>query len=154
MSESRLNAGDGETIHPLHQIFDSVRESLQEKERQRRVYSDRSPDRCFGQKEASRWLGGDCRRWIAAAGEKWDFPQRRTRLTRMNDDLTTAAPANDAYPPLKHQSDSLRAIAGRPENFVRRELFLDGVLEQRIPARLLQAIEKLVSCVALAQWGV
>jgi hypothetical protein len=33
-------------------------------------------------------------------------------------------------------------------------LSLDGVLEQRIPARRIQALEKLVSCVALAQWSV
>jgi hypothetical protein len=30
----------------------------------------------------------------------------------------------------------------------------DGVLEQRIPARLIQALEKLVRCVASVQWSV
>jgi hypothetical protein len=31
---------------------------------------------------------------------------------------------------------------------------LDGVLEQRISARRIQALEKLVCCVGLAQWSV
>ena len=154
MRKSCLNAGHGQTIHSLHQILDSVRESLQEKERERRIYSDRPPDRGFRQKETSRWLGGDRRRWIAAAGEERDFSQSGTWLTGMNDQLATAAPANDAHPSLEHQSDSLRAIADRPENLTRRELRLDGVLEQRIPARRIQALEKLVSCVAPAQWSV
>ena len=62
----------------------------------------------------------------------------------MNDQLTTATTANDAYPSLEDQSDSFRAIADRPENLARRELFLDGVLEERIPGRRTQALEKLV----------
>jgi hypothetical protein len=72
----------------------------------------------------------------------------------MNDQLTTSAAANDSYPPLEHQSDSFRPIAGRPENLARRELPLDGVLEQRIPPRRIQTLEKLVSCVASVQWSV
>lgn len=72
----------------------------------------------------------------------------------MNHKLATAAAADDAYAPLEHQSDSLRAIARRPENFVCRELSLDGVLEQRIPARRTQALEKLVFWVAFVQWSV
>lgn len=152
MRESRLDAAHRETIHSLNQILDSLRESLQEKERERRVYGDRPSDRRFRQKEASGWLAGNRCRWIAAAGEKRDFSERVTRLTGMNDQLTTAVTADDADPSLEHQSDSLRAIAGRPENFVRRELSLDGVLEQRFPGRSAQALEKLISCVASAQW--
>jgi hypothetical protein len=72
----------------------------------------------------------------------------------MNDQLPTATTANDAYPSFEHQSDSFRAIADRPENLARRELPLDGLLEQRIPARGIQALEQLVSCVASAQWSV
>lgn len=154
MSESRLDAAHGQTIHFLHQVLDSVRESLQEKERERGVHFDRTSDRCFGQKETSRWLGGDRRRWIAATGEKWDLSQSGAWLAGMNNQLTTAAPANDAYSPLEHQSDSSRAIAHRPENFARREVPLDGMLEQRNPASRIQALEKLVCCVGLAQWSV
>jgi hypothetical protein len=72
----------------------------------------------------------------------------------MNDQLTTSTPADDAYPPVEHQSDSLRAIAGRPENFACCELSLDGMLEQRIPARRTQSLEELASCVAFGQWSV
>jgi hypothetical protein len=154
MSESRLDAAHGQTIHSLHQILDSVRESFQEKERERRVYGDRSHDGGFGKKETSRWLGRDRRRWIAAAGEERDFSQRGAWFAGMNDQLTTAATANDAYPPFEDQRDSLRAIADRPENLARPELPLDGVLEQRISARRIQALEKLVCCVGLAQWSV
>jgi hypothetical protein len=154
MRESRLDAAHGETIHSLHQILDSLREPLQEKERERRVYGDRPSDRRFTQKEASRWLGGDRCRWIAAAGEERNFTERSTRFAGMNDNLAAATAADNAYPPLEHESDSLRAIAGRPENFVRRELSLDGMLEQRIPARRTQALRKLVSWIALAQGSV
>jgi hypothetical protein len=52
MSESRLDAAHGETIHSLHKTLDSLRESLQEKECECRVYSDRPSDRGFRQKEA------------------------------------------------------------------------------------------------------
>jgi hypothetical protein len=107
MREARLHAAHGETIHSLHQILDSLRESLQEKERERRVYGDRPSDSGFRQKEASRWLGGDRRRWIAAAGEKRNFAKCGTGLAGMNDKLTTAAAADDPYPPFKHQRDSL-----------------------------------------------
>jgi hypothetical protein len=72
----------------------------------------------------------------------------------MNDQLSTAATANDAYPSLEHQGDSFRAIAGRPENFVRRESPFDGVFEECFTGSLTQALKKLVSCVALAQWSV
>ena len=68
----------------------------------------------------------------------------------MNDKLTTPTPADDPYPPIEHQSDSLRAIADGPESFASRELSLDGMVEQRIPARRTQALEKLASCVAFA----
>jgi hypothetical protein len=154
MSKSRLDAAHGQTIDSLHKILDSMRESLQKKEGERRVYGDRSHHRCFRQKEASRWLGRNRRRWIAAAGEKRDFSQRGAWFAGMNYQLTAAATANDAYPPFEHQSDSLRAIADRPENLARRELPLDGMLEQRNPARRTQSLEKLVCCVGLAQWGV
>jgi hypothetical protein len=72
----------------------------------------------------------------------------------MNDQLATTTAADDAYSPFEHQSYSLCAIAGRPENLVRRELPLYGVLEQCAPARLTEALEKLISCVDLAQWSV
>ena len=107
MSESRLDAAHGEAIHSLDQILDSLRESLQEKERQRRVYGDRPSDRGFRQKEASRRLGGDRRRWISAAGEERNFAKCGTGLAGMNDKLATAAAADDAYPPFEHQRDSL-----------------------------------------------
>jgi hypothetical protein len=154
MRESRLDAAHRETIHSLHQILDSLRELLEEKEREGRVHSDRPSDRGFREKEASRWLGGNRRRWITATGEKRNFAQRCTRVAGMNDELATVAPTNDPNPPLEHQSDTLRAIAGRPENFVRCELFLDGVLEQCLLARRTQALEKLVPCVAFVQWSV
>jgi hypothetical protein len=154
MRESRLDAAHGQTIHSFHQILDPVRESLEEKERERRVYGDRPPDRGFRQKKTPRWLGGNCRRWIAAAGKERDFSESGTWLAGMNDKLTTAATADDAYPSLEHQSDSVGAIAGGPESFTCREFSLDRVLEQRIPARWTQAVEKLVSSFALAQWSV
>jgi hypothetical protein len=154
MREARLDAARGEAIHSLDQILDSLRESLQEKERQHGVYGYRPSDRRFRQKEASRWLGGNRCRWIPAAGEERNLTQRGAGLAGMNDKLATATAAHDAYPPREHQSDSLRAIAGRPENFVRGEVSLDAVLEQRIPGRRTQAFEKVVSCVALVQWSV
>ena len=81
MRESRLDAAHRETIYSLHQILDSLRESVEEKKCDCRVYGDRPPDRGFGQEEAPRWLGGNRSRWIAAAGEKGDFSQCGTWLT-------------------------------------------------------------------------
>jgi hypothetical protein len=151
LSESRLDAVDCEAIHPLDQGFDSVRKTLQEKERESRVCRNRSLDRGLGEKQASRWLGGyRCRR-IATAGEERYFSQRGTGLTGVDYELATAAATDDADFSLQHQSNAFRAIACRPENLTGGELFLHGLFEQCVPPRWTEGIEKLISCVDLTQ---
>ena len=151
MGESRLDAAHGNSIHSLHEAFDSVREALQKEKGECRVYGDRSSDGGLGKKQASGWLCGDSCRGVTTAGEERNLSERGTGITRMNDQLATPAAADDSYSSLEDQGNSFRAIAGRPENFARRESSLHGVLEQRVPASRTQVLKKLVSRVELAQ---
>ena len=148
MGESRLDATHGYSIHSLHEAFDSVRQVLQKEKSECWVCNDRSSDSGLGKKQASGWLCSDRGRGITTAGEERNLSERGTGITRMNDQLAPPTAADDSYSPFEHQSYSIRAITCRPENFVRRELPLYGVLEQRVPARLAQALKKLLSCVA------
>ena len=151
MGESRLDAAHGNSIHSLHEAFDSVREALQKEKGECRVYGNRSSDGGLGKKQASGWLCGDRCRGVTTTGEERNLPERGTGITRMNDQLATSAAADDSYSSLEDEGNSFRAIAGRPENFARRELSLHGVLEQRVPASRTQVLKKLVSRVELAQ---
>jgi hypothetical protein len=141
MSDSRLDAAHGNPVNSFHQAFDPVREPLEEEKCESRVCSYRSPYGGLRKKQASGWFGGDRCRGITTAGEERNFSECGSGITRMNDQLAASTAADDTDASLEDERNAFGAIPSRPENLARRELPLYGLLEQRVSARGVQALE-------------